>query len=77
LYVNTSDSSKFTTTHTEDSTTITYTFTLKSGQILSASSGRRLIAQFTSQNANQDTSHDTFTITSTSNDTASTISGHF
>jgi hypothetical protein len=77
LYVNTSDSSKFTTTHTEDSTTITYTFTLKSGQTLSASSGRRLIAQFTSQNANQDTSHDTFTITSTSNDTASTISGHF
>jgi hypothetical protein len=66
-----------TSTHADNGSTITYTFTLGSGQTISAGSNRLAAAQFGGNGTAHSTSGDTYTVTSTSNGVVSTVSGHF
>ncbi len=65
-----------TTTHTDNGSTITYTFTLNSGQSLSPGSYLNA-AQFNGNGTAHSTSGDTWSITTTSGGKTSTQSGHF
>jgi endoglucanase len=65
-----------TMTHTDNGTTITYTYTLNSGQTLSPGSGM-VAAQFNGTGAAHSTTGDTWLLTTTSGGVTSTISGHF
>ncbi|HXM55149.1 MAG TPA: endo-1,4-beta-xylanase [Candidatus Dormibacteraeota bacterium] len=56
---------------------ITYTFTLASGQTLSAGSGRLFAAQTGGNGTAHPTAADTFTVTATSGGATTTSSGHF
>ncbi len=57
--------------------TVTYTFTLASGQTLSAGNGRIFAGQLSGTGTTHSTTADTFTVTATSGGTTTTISGHF
>ena len=56
---------------------VTYTFTLASGQTLSAGSGRIFAAQSSGNGTAHPTAGDTFTVTATSGGATTTQSGHF
>ncbi|HXM57065.1 MAG TPA: endo-1,4-beta-xylanase [Candidatus Dormibacteraeota bacterium] len=57
--------------------TVTYTFTLASGQTLTAGTGRIFAGQLSGTGTQHSTTADTFTVTATSGGTTSTLSGHF
>jgi len=56
---------------------VTYTFTLASGQTLSAGTGRIFAGQLSGTGTTHSTTADTFTVTATSGGTTTTTSGHF
>jgi hypothetical protein len=56
---------------------ITYTFTLASGQTLGAGSGRLFATQSTGGGTAHPTSGDTYSVTATSGGATTTQSGHF
>ncbi len=66
-----------TTTHTDNGSTVTYTYTLNSGQSLPAGSNYLAAAQFNGNGTTHSTTGDTWSITTTSGGTTSTASGHF
>lgn len=66
-----------TTTHTDNGSTITYTYTLNSGQTVSPSTNLLAAAQFGGNGTAHSTTGDTWSITTTSGGTINTTSGHF
>ncbi len=64
-------------THTDNGTTIVYTFTLSSGQMLGAGTGKLFAAQYDGTGTAHSTSGDTWSVTATSNGSTSTLNGHF
>jgi len=66
-----------TTTHTDNGTTITYTFTLSAGQTLPANTNLMAAAQFGGNGTAHSTTGDLWSITSTSGGATNTLSGHF
>ncbi|PZW32775.1 hypothetical protein EI42_01867 [Thermosporothrix hazakensis] len=61
----------------DNGSTITYTYTLKSGQTLPASSNVTLAAQFSGNGTPHATSADTWSVKATSGGTTTTLNGHF
>ncbi len=66
-----------TLTHTDNGTTITYTFTLSAGQTLPANTNLLGAAQFGGNGTAHSTTGDTWSLTTTSNGATNTLSGHF
>jgi endoglucanase len=76
MYTSTNGGS-FTTTHTDNGTTITYTFTLNSGQKIPTGTNQLLAIQISGSGTAHSTTGDTYSLTGTSNGVTSTLSGHF
>jgi len=68
---------QITQTSTSTSSTITYQFTLNSGQTLPASTGRTFAIQTSGNGTAHPTSGDTYAVTYTSGGQSFTTSGHF
>jgi endoglucanase len=66
-----------TTTHADNGSTITYTYTLNSGQSISPTTSLLAAAQFSGTGTAHSTTGDTWSITTTSGGVANTVSGHF
>lgn len=66
-----------TTTHVDNGTTITYTFTLNSGQTIGANSNVLAAAQFSGNGTAHATAGDLWSVTATSGGKSSTTNGHF
>jgi endoglucanase len=66
-----------TMTHTDNGSTITYTYTLNSGQTIAAGTNRLVAAQFSGNGTAHSTTGDTWSITTTSGGKTNTLSGHF
>jgi hypothetical protein len=69
--------SQITQTNTSTATTVTYQFTLASGQTLGAGTGWLFAAQTSGTGTVHPTSGDTFTVTYTTGGTSFTQTGHF
>jgi len=63
--------------NTSTASTITYTFTLASGQTLATGTGWMFAAQASGSGTLHPTSGDTFTVTSSTGGASSTLTGHF
>jgi endoglucanase len=66
-----------TTTHTDNGSTITYTYTLGTGQTLPANTNLLAAAQIGGSGTAHSTTGDTWSITTTSGGKSNTLSGHF
>ncbi len=66
-----------TMTHVDNGSTITYTFTLNSGQAISPGTNSLLAAQFSGTGTTHSTTSDLWTITTTSGGATNTLNGHF
>jgi endoglucanase len=69
--------SGITTTHADNGSTITYTYTLNSGQTLAVGTNWLVAAQLSGTGSAHATSGDTWSVTTTSGGKNGTVSGHF
>lgn len=67
----------FTMTHTDNGTTIVFTYTLNAGQTLPPSTNQTFAAQITGAGTPHPTTGDTYSVTSTSGGVTNTLNGHF
>jgi hypothetical protein len=66
-----------TLSHVDNGTTITYTYTLNSGQTIASGSNQLAAAQFGGNGTAHATTGDLWSLTTTSGGKSNTISGHF
>jgi poly(hydroxyalkanoate) depolymerase family esterase len=67
----------FTMSHSDNGSTIVFTYTLNAGQSLAAGTNWTFAAQITGTGTPHATANDTYTVTTTSNNVTDTLNGHF